>query len=389
MNEIVSAWGDNSNGQLGNGGTDGHSVPVQVAGLDNVRKIEAGSGHIIALLNDGTAYGWGRNAFGQCGNAATGNQETPDRVKLDGIVDIAPGGGHTLLLREDGTVWGCGAGFFGMLGPDNMRVHPVPVQVPFEAPSKIVQLVSGGSQGLALLEDGTVWSWGRDDVGQLGDGDEHGTRANIIIQAHAGREYPCRPVPAPVHGIDEVTFVAAGGGHSLAVRADGSLHAWGTNDRGQLGDGTTENRFSPTKAIVEGVSTAAGAYHHTVVALNDGTLRSFGINDKGQLGDGTTTDNPQPVEVKGLRNVKQVVTTGGGGDDNPGGHGHNLAVLEDGSLWAWGCNGHGELGTGDNDDRLTPVQLDISGVSYVTVGGEVPGFRENPGGGYALAIHSA
>jgi alpha-tubulin suppressor-like RCC1 family protein len=387
MNHIVSAWGDNSNGQLGNGSTTGHYAPVAVAGLEGVRKVEAGSGHIIALLEDGTAYGWGRNAFGQIGDGSTGNADVPSQVKLDGIKDIAPGGGHTLLLRDDGTVWGCGAGFFGMLGPDNMRVHPVPV--PIEAPDGIVQLVSGGSQGLALLSDGTVWSWGRDDVGQLGDGEEHGKRPGTVIQAHAGREYPCRPVALQVLGLNDATWVAAGGGHSLAVLADGSLYGWGSNDRGQLGDGATIHRFSPVKANVTGVRAAAGAYHHTVALLQDGSLRAFGINDKGQLGNGTTENSAAPVEVAGLRDVVQVVATGGGGDDNPGGHGHNLALLADGSVWGWGCNGHGELGIGDTEDRLTPVRLDLPGVTHLTVGGEVPGFRENPGGGYALAVHPA
>ncbi len=390
MNHIVSAWGDNSNGQLGDGTTTERHEPAAVAGIEGaVRKVEAGSGHIIALLEDGTAYAWGRNAFGQVGDGTTGNGLTPSKVKLDGIKDVAPGGGHTLLLREDGTVWGCGAGFFGMLGTENMRVHPVPVPVGVEFPAEVTQLVSGGSQGLALLADGTVWSWGRDDVGQLGDGEEWGRREGTIHQAHAGREYPVRPVAAQVLGLEDIAFVAAGGGHSLAVTRDGNLYAFGSNDCGQCGDGTTGHLKSPTKANISGVRSVAGAYHHTVALLEDGTLRAFGKNDQGQLGNGTTTDSTEPVEVGDLRGVRQVVCIGGGGDDNPGGYGHNLALLEDGSVWSWGCNGHGELGVGGTDNRLVPARLGLSGVRHVTVGGEVPGFRENPGGGFALAIHEA
>lgn len=389
MNDIVSAWGDNSNGQLGDGTTTGRATPAAVAGLTGVRKVEAGSGHIVALCHDGTAYAWGRNAFGQVGDGTTGNTDKPSLVKLDGIADVAPGGGHTLLLREDGTVWGCGAGFFGMLGTENMRVHPVPVPVAVEFPSKVTQLVSGGSQGLALLADGTVWSWGRDDVGQLGDGAEWGTRDGVIIQAHAGREYPVRPVARQVLGLEDIAFVAAGGGHSLAVTNDGNLYAFGSNDCGQCGDGTTEHLKSPTKANISGVRAVAGAYHHTVALLTDGTLLAFGKNDQGQLGNGSTVDSTEPVEVQGLSGVRQVVAIGGGGDDNPGGYGHNLALTEDGSVWSWGCNGHGELGVGDGENRLVPTKLDLSGVKNVTVGGEVPGFRENPGGGFALAVHEA
>lgn len=387
MNEIVSAWGDNSNGNLGIGDADGRNAPTAVTGLEGVRTIEAGSGHVIAVLEDGTAYGWGRNAFGQVGNASTENATTPQRVKLDGIKSVAPGGGHTLFLREDGTVWGCGAGFFGMLGPDNMRVHPVPV--PVAAPEGIVSLVSGGSHALALLEDGTVWSWGRDDRGQLGDGEEAGTRPGHVVQAHAGVEFVVRNIPAQVKGISDARHVAVGGGHSLVVHADGTLSGWGFNDCGQLGDGTTENKNAPFKLAVEGVRETAGAYHHTLILLEDGTVQAIGLNDCGQLGNGGTTNSLTPVEVKGLRGVTQVVATGGGGDTNPGGFGHSLAVLDDGTLWAWGCNNSGELGLGSNDGQIVPVQVPgLAGVRYVTVGGDVPFVRENPGGGSAAAIHT-
>lgn len=388
MNEIVSAWGDNSNGNLGIGSEEARNTPTAIAGLEGVRTVEAGSGHVIAVLEDGTAYGWGRNAFGQVGNASTDNATAPQQVKLDGIKSVAPGGGHTLFLREDGTVWGCGAGFFGMLGPNNMRVHPVPV--PIDAPEGIVQLVSGGSHALALLADGTVWSWGRDDRGQLGDGAEAGTRPGHVVQAHAGVEFVVRNIPAPVKGLTDVTFVAVGGGHSLTVHQDGSLSGWGFNDCGQLGDGTTDNRNAPVRLAVEGVREVAGAYHHTLVLLADGTVKAFGLNDSGQLGNGETTNSLSPVDVKGLRGVRQVVATGGGGDTNPGGFGHSLAVLEDGTLWAWGCNNSGELGLGSNEGRIVPVQVPgLSGVRHVTVGGDVPFVRENPGGGSATAIHSA
>lgn len=389
MNEIVSAWGDNSNGQLGNGTTDEVHTPAAVNGLGNVRTVEAGSGHVIAVLDDGTAYGWGRNAFGQIGNASTDNATAPAQMKFDGIKAVAPGGGHTLILREDGTLWGCGAGFFGMLGPDNMRVHPVPVPIP-QAPTGIVQLVSGGSHTLALLEDGTVWTWGRDDRGQLGDGDEANQRPGTVVQAHAGKEFLVRNLPAQVKGIDGVRFVATGGGHSMAVREDGTLWVWGFNDRGQLGDGTTTNSSHPIKSAVSGVREVTGAYHHTLVLLEDGTVQAFGLNDCGQLGDGNTEHSSTPVEVKGLAGVRQVNATGGGGDTDPGGFGHSLAVLEDGTLWAWGCNNHGELGLGHTDSQLTPVQVPgLSGVSHITVSGDVPFVRENPGGGSTFAVHSA
>jgi alpha-tubulin suppressor-like RCC1 family protein len=387
MNEIVSSWGDNSNGQLGLGIDDERHAPSAVKGLSGAKAIEAGSGHVIALMQDGTAYGWGRNGFGQTGSGPTENLNAPAKVRLEGIKAVAPGGGHTLFLLEDGTVWGCGAGFFGLFGPENMRVHPQPVKVP--TPDGVVQIASGGGHGLALLEDGSVWSWGRNDRDQLGDGAEAGKRAGSLRQAHAGKEYPLRNIPAPVEGVGNATFITAGGGHNLVVTKDGSLIGWGLNDRGQLGDGSTIDRDTPVRAEITDAVSAAGAYHHTVVLKKDGTVWAIGLNECGQLGDGTTTDALTPVQVKGLSGVRQVVAMGGGTDLEPGGFGHNLALLEDGTVYAWGRNDHGELGTGDTDHRLIPVPVGLTGVKHVTVGGEVPYFREHPGGGYALAIHAA
>jgi alpha-tubulin suppressor-like RCC1 family protein len=140
---------------------------------------------------------------------------------------------------------------------------------------------------------------------------------------------------------------------------------------------------------ISGVRTVAAAYHHTLALLDDGTVWTFGINDRGQLGDGTTNHRTRPVQVTGLRGVVAVAAAGGGGEDNPGDYGHSLALLDDGTLWTWGCNDHGELGGGTTDDQLSPERVaGLSGVRHITGGGEVPAFRENPGGGFSLAIHS-
>lgn len=391
MNESVSAWGDNSNGQLGNGSTAGQYAPAPVKGLGNVRKVESGSGHAVALLPDGTALAWGRNAFGQLGEGSTTNQLVPVPVKeLTGIKDVVPGGGQTLFLREDGTVWGCGAGFFGLLGPAHLGICPVPVQV--EGVEGVVSLVSGGGHALALLEDGSVWSWGRDDYGQLGDGPDPDGVPGRSLQEHAGRAYWSRPLPAQIKGLAGIRTMAAGGGHSVAVLDDGSMLSWGDNDRGQLGDGTANHRPSPGSVPgLDGVVAAACAYHHTLALREDGTVWAFGINDRGQIGDGTTAHRHAPVPVGGLSDVRALSAAGGGGEANPGGYGHSLALLADGTVYAWGCNDHGQLGTGTTaPSQLTPAPVPgLSGIGQITTGGEVPVSRENPGGGYSLAILQA
>jgi alpha-tubulin suppressor-like RCC1 family protein len=383
----VSAWGDNSNSQLGDGTTTERYSPGEVKDLRDAVEIEAGSGHVVALLADGTAVAWGRNAFGQIGDGTTTNPSTPVPVQaLSRITGIAPGGGHTAFLTADGSVWACGAGFFGCLGPEHRGIAPVPVPIGLDG---VRQLVSGGGHCVALREDGTVWTWGRDDFGQLGDGTDPDSKPGRATQEHAGRGYPCRYVPAQVEGLAGVKLVAAGGGHSLAVLADGTVHTWGCNDRGQLGDGTTNHRAWPEPvADLPPVDALGCGYHHTLAVLADGTVRGWGVNDRGQLGDGTVTNRSRPARVLGMRGAVAVVASGGGGDIDPGGRGHSMALLDDGTVWTWGCNDHGELGDGTTTERHTPVQVtSLHGVRRITAGGEVPNFRENPGGGYGLAIH--
>ena len=387
MSEGVSAWGDNSNGQLGQGDTTNTAVPSPVKGLAAVRKVQAGSGHAVALLSDGTAVSWGRNAFGQLGDGGMTNQLFPVPVKgLSSIKDIVPGGGQTLFLLEDGTVWGAGAGFFGLLGPENLGLSPVPVKV--AGISDVIDLVSGGGHALALRADGSVWSWGRDDYGQLGDGPDPDDVPGRKLMSHADRSYWSRPLPAKVNGLYDIASLAAGGGHSVAVLTDGTMLSWGDNDRGQLGDGTMNHRPSPgAVAGVTDVVAAACAYHHTLALRKDGTILAFGINDRGQLGDGTTEHRPSAVPVAGASQVIAVTCAGGGGEADPGKYGHSMALLRDGTVLAWGCNDHGQLGDGTTGGRLVPGPVPgLSGIAAIASGGEIPFSRENPGGGFALAV---
>lgn len=387
MSDGVSAWGDNSNGQLGRGDTTGAAEPVLVKGLARVRKIRAGSGHAVALLADGTALSWGRNAFGQLGDGSMTNQLLPVPVNgLTGIKDIVPGGGQTLFLLSDGTVWGTGAGFFGLLGPQNLGLCPVPVKVAGIA--EVTSLVSGGGHALALRADGSVWSWGRDDYGQLGDGPDMQNVPGRMRMEHVGRSYWCRPRPAEINGLRDVAALAAGGGHSVAVLNDGTMRSWGDNDRGQLGDGTMRHRPAPGQVCaVTDVVAAACAYHHTLALRTDGTVLAFGINDRGQLGDGTTEHRTSAVPVVGASQVAAVTAAGGGGEANPGNYGHSTALLRDGTVLAWGCNDHGQLGDGTTRGRLVPAPVPgLPAIAQITSGGEVPVSRENPGGGFSLAV---
>lgn len=204
--------------------------------------------------------------------------------------------------------------------------------------SNDTKLAAGGLHSMTVKEDGTLWAWGWNSAGQLGDGTN--TDRLIPVQIMSG----VKSVAASIYG------------HTLAIKEDGTLWAWGNNLDGQLGDGTTTGRLSPVKVLNDVKSVEAGD-RYTIAIKEDGTLWAWGKNNYGQLGDGTTTDRLTPVKV--MSGVKSVAA---GGNLHP--CAHTMAIKEDGSLWAWGANGDGQLGDGTTIMRLTPVQV-MNGVKSV------------------------
>jgi alpha-tubulin suppressor-like RCC1 family protein len=251
-------------------------------------------------------------------------------------IKLAAGEDYTVALKNDGTIWAWGRNDEGQLGDGTKINKCTPLKV--SGLTDVIAIAARGRHTVALKKDGTVWTWGRNYYGQLGDG----SRAN-------------RNTPAQVSNLNNVTTIAAGGLHTVALKNDGTVWTWGRNDLGQLGDGTTTDRYTPVQ--VSGLSSivaiAAGG-SHTVALKNDGSVWAWGNNEHGQLGDGTTTNRYIPVQVNGLRNVVTIAV----------GLDHTVALKNDRSVWAWGCNLWGQLGDGSRADRNTPVL--ISAVSNLT-----------------------
>ena len=241
------------------------------------------------------------------------------------------------------TVWTWGSNDFGQLGNGTVSASPTgPAAV--AGVSDVVEMEGGREHIIALTASGQVYVWGSNENGQLGVG---GT---------ANRSVPTQlNVPCGAGGVSQV---AAGHNNSLARCADGRVFSWGLNSDGQLGDGTRTVRRTPVQVqgVTDAVDVASGRDMSYAIRAN-GTVLAWGDNAFGEIGDGTRTDRLTPVPVSGLTQVTSVA----------GGRDHGLALRADGSVWAFGWNLYGQLGDGTTTDRLTPVQV-LTGVQQITAG---------------------
>ena len=329
----VRCWGYNFYGQLGNGTIVDSSTPVQVSGISNARAVDAGLHHTVALLADGAISTWGRNDFGQLGNGSTGGYSaTPGAVvglPLDSgtglplrAIAIAVGDKHTVALLENGTVWSWGWNAKGQLGNDSTVDSPLPVQV--VNISTATTLTARFRNACVILSDETIRCWGENEGGQLGDGND------TLYSA----------IPVQVQGISTAIAIDSGDHHTLAVLDGGEMRAWGRNFEGQLGHG--DNTDHPLPVAVLGISTATattGGDIHSGALLADHTIKCWGRNPAGALGNGVPLpgmNSNVPVDVVNISTATAVVAGGL----------CTHALLADGSVWSWGENELGQLGNG-------------------------------------------
>ena len=344
----VKCWGDNTSGQLGDNTTTDRFTPVAVSGLaSGVQAVNAG-GNTCALITSGGVLCWGYNGHGELGDGTTTNSSTPVAVSglNSGVQAVSTGGGQTCGLTSASGLVCWGWNDHGQLGDGTKTDRSTPVAVSGLA-SGVLAVSAGAYHTCALTTPGGVKCWGANSHGELGDG----TTTNWIT-------------PVAVSGLASAVHALSGGVvHTCALTTFGGVKCWGSNYRGQLGDGTTNASYTPivVSGLTSGVQAVSTGEIYTCALTTAGGVLCWGYNNRGQLGDGTTTDRSTPVAVSGLTSGVLAVSAS---------RDHTCALTTDGGVMCWGSNYGGQLGDGTTNASYTPIVVSglTSGVQAVSAG---------------------
>ena len=339
-----SLWGTGKNKYLTLGETDGYSVVNFIEIFDSgVADVFPSEDFCFVLKTDGSLWGAGRNDNGQLGLGDNANRYSYEKIPINGVVAVSAGSGHSLVLKSDGSVWAAGANNSGQLGIDDWgdeyeyesdRNTFIKLIAADSSDAKVVAVSAGSEHSLVLKDDGSVWATGWNNFGQSGGKDEENLiEFTEVIESNASGS--------------KVIAISAGDHHSLALKADGSVWATGWNEGGRLGTNDEKNRKTFTEVIGSdsGVIAISGGRYHSLVLKADGSVWATGLNYSGQLGtnDEKNRNTFTEVLVPDSSDVKVVAVSAGSE--------HSLALKSDGSVWATGGNGSGQLGTTDTINR--------------------------------------
>ena len=394
------AWGDNTYGQLGDGGTNSSIEPVAVNSSSTsalygqtIFALSAGRSHSLALCASGTVAAWGDNTFGALGTSGSAGSLTPVAVdsstdsalSTKTVIAVSAGSDHSLALCSDGSVaaWGYGndgeLGYSGSGTANSLRPVAVDSSTDSALNSKTVVAISAGAfHNLALCSNGSVVAWGFNAYGQLGDDRTADSLVPVAVDSSSTSALFGKTVVA----------ISAGASHSLALCSDGSVAAWGDNEYGELGNNSTINSTAPVAvdktpdSALNGktvVAISAGGLH-SLALCSDGTVVAWGYNAIGQLGDSGTAGSlvPVAVDMSGVLAGRTVTAISGGVFDS-------LALCSDGGLAAWGWNFYGQLGDDDASHLFSNAPVAVES-SNLAAGNLFSAAASGPAANHALAL---
>jgi formylglycine-generating enzyme required for sulfatase activity/alpha-tubulin suppressor-like RCC1 family protein len=331
----VWCWGSNSSSEAGFQNTDYYiHIPRRLDYPTGVMMLAAGDQHTCALKADGAVWCWGRNGSGQLGNGETNSSPDPQAVRVLGLPSVRTifsGAYHVCSVDYEGSVWCWGRNSEGQLGDGFKTDRSTPAKV--SGLPKIVSMALGMYHSCALAESGAIWCWGFNTQGQLGTG---GTTDL------AG--------PQEVNGISNATDLAAGILSSCAVLADGAVACWGYNGTGELGLGAKDNLPHPVPVKVSNLPSITrvwSSFYHVCALDVANNIWCWGLNYSGGLGDGSIIDRALPVKVQSIGAVEELSLS----------MGSTCTRKNDGSIWCWGSGDYGELGDGKGTSSLIPVKV--------------------------------
>lgn len=338
----------------------GNSVTISGANMlrgKGIKKIVAGSGHTLALITDGKLYAWGNNNYGQLGFGDTTNRTTPTALPttdFDGtVISVATGLSYTIALTDNGSVYGWGYNSNGQLGQNDAtnRSAPVKIQQSYFGGDKVTSIAAGRGRIFAITSAGKLYAWGNNNYGQLGLGDQ------------ASRSIPTE-VSRSNFGNKNISAIVVGGNQTIALTADNKLYAWGSNTYGELGTGDNTARNIPTLVNISSlngsIKALAAGDSYSMVLTTAGKIYAWGNNGYGQLGLNDTNNRNIPTEVATTNMDGTVAAISAGGS-------HALALTTTHKLYTWGNNNYGQLGFGDTTSRKVPTEVPTSGFSGAVI----------------------
>ena len=343
-------WGSGSVGRLGNLSTTNRSTPVTTfAGGTNWKQVSGNDSSTSAIKTDGTLWTWGNGGYGQLGNAAIIDRSTPVTTFAGGTNWKQVSGGlfNMAAIKTDGTLWTWGRGNYGQLGNAVTTNASTPVTT-FAGGTNWKQVSSGSGNTAAIKTDGTLWTWGNGGYGQLGNAVTTGNRSTPVTTFAGGTNWK---------------QVSCSSAHTAAIKTDGTLWTWGNGGNGRLGNAVTTGSIStPVTTFAGGTNwkQVSCGNEHTAAIKTDGTLWIWGYEYNGRLGNLTSLYGNRSTPVTtfaGGTNWKQVDC----------GEQHTAAIKTDGTLWTWGYGGYGALGNNATTNRISPGTTFAGGTNWKQV----------------------